>query len=116
MKLNISYRPFSGTLMVWDAINDTMLGEDLTRIVTKTVDGDDENYHVALATLDSKFHYLQVLDCHGAGQHWNLWASECLPDDIINKVMELVTNWYAEYNDDDLRVKVLAYHRAEVEV
>jgi hypothetical protein len=117
MKLNISYRPFSGTLMVWDSLNDVLPENSLAEIVLTHVDGDKDNYFVAIGTLDGEFHELQVLDCHGAGQGWNLWVSGYLPDTVIGRVMELVANWYAEYNDnDDLRVKMLAYHRAEVEV
>jgi hypothetical protein len=117
MNLSITYKPFGGTIMVWDTINDIMSEESLNDIITKTVDGDEDNYFVALATLEGKFHYLQVLDCHGAGQHWNLWASEYLPDDIIVKVMNFVSECHAQYDEDaDLRTKMLARHKTTVEV
>ena len=93
MNITISYRPFSGTIAVWDTLNDTMDESELTNIVDRTIDGDDENYFVAIGTLHGAFHYLQVLDCHGQGQHWNLWASAYLPDSIISKVLELVAEW-----------------------
>lgn len=103
--------------MVWDTINDTMDESELLNIVDMKVDGDDDNYFVAIGTLHGVFHCLQVLDCHGQGQHWNLWASAHMDDTLITTILDMVTEWRSEYNDkDELPKRLLTTHKTTVEV
>jgi len=113
MNITISYRPLAGTIMVWDTLNDTMDENELTKIVVRKIDGDDDNYFVAVGTLHGQFHCLQVLDCHGQGQHWNLWASAYLSDSIINMVLAKVAEWDATPTTQH---PILVSHKVTVEV
>jgi len=114
----ITYRPFSGTLSVWDPIDDTLSEEMLAERGVHHQDGGDDDWYVSIMTLDGRFHALEVLDIRNLGQHWNLWASSYLTDEFITTISMLVDGWNAEYanSKDDLRVRLLTTHRTTVEV
>ena len=115
--LKVTYRPFSGSLLVWDTADDTMPEEMLSERVNRHQDGDDESFHVSVMTLDGRFHALTVLDIRNAGRHWNLWASSYLTDEVITTIATLVDGWNGEYDEnDDLRTKMLTHHKTTVEV
>ena len=117
MKLNITYRPFTATLTVWDILNDVLPEETLAGIQRRYDDEDEEKYHIAIGTLDGEFHELMVVDCFGGGQGWNLWLTGLLPDETINTLVNLVAGWDAEHDkDDDVRTRMVICHRAQVEV
>jgi hypothetical protein len=115
--LKVSYRPFSGTLSVWDIADDTMPESMLGERVDNHQDGDDENYFVSVMTLDGHFHALTVLDIRNAGQHWNLWASAYLPDEVIVTIADLVDGWNGQYEENyEMIIPMLTCYKTTVEV
>lgn len=116
MDINITYRPFSGTIVAWNSLDDTMPEADRENIKRVYQDGDDDGWFVNMDTYNGKFHSITVLDNNGAGQGWNLFLSELLDDDIISVIYDQVTKWDSMTSRDDFRTLMLAHYRTTVEV
>ena len=89
MEINITYRPFAGTITAWNSLDDIMSDLDREDIERAYQDGNDEGWFVAMDTYNGHFHAITVLDCHGAGEGWNLFLTERLNDSAISAMVHL---------------------------
>jgi hypothetical protein len=116
MEINITYRPFSGTISAWNSLDDTMPEADRENIKRAYQDGNDDGWFVNMDTFNGKFHSITVLDSNGAGQGWNLFLSELLDDDTISVIYDQIAKWDATTPRDDIGSLVLTYYRTTVSV
>ena len=116
MEINITYRPFSGTISAWNMSDDTMSDSDRENIKRAYQDGNDDGWFVNMDTFDGKFHSITVLDSNGKGQGWNLFLSEQLDDYTISVIYDQIAKWDAMTPRDDIKNLVLTHHRTTVSV
>ena len=116
MEINITYRPFSGTISAWNMLDDTMSDSDRENIKRAYQDGNDDGWFVNMDTFDGKFHSITVLDSNGKGQGWNLFLSALLDDDTISVIYDQIAKWDAMTPRDDIKNLVLTHHRTTVSV
>jgi hypothetical protein len=81
MEINITYRPFSGTISAWNMLDDTMSDSDRENIKRAYQDGNDDGWFVNMDTFNGKFHSITVLDSNGK------WDAMTPRDDIKNLVL-----------------------------
>ena len=116
MEINITYRPFSGTISAWNMLDDTMSDSDRENIKRAYQDGNDDGWLVNMDTFDGKLHSITVLDSNGKGQGWNLFLSELLDDDTISVIYDQIAKWDAMTPRDAIKNLVLTHHRTTVSV
>jgi hypothetical protein len=117
MDITITYRPFAGTVTAWNALDDIMSDLDREDIKRVYQDGNDDAWFVAMDTLNGHFHAITVLDCHGAGEGWNLFLSEHLNDDTITTIYNQITEWDTlTPQDSDTRTLVSASYKTTITV
>ncbi|MCG3770459.1 MAG: hypothetical protein JW384_01609 [Nitrosomonadaceae bacterium] len=117
MDINITYRPLTGTISAWNALDEIMSDLERKDIKRTYQDGNDEGWFVAMDTLKGHFHAIAVLDCHGAGGGWNLFLSEHLNDNTIRAIYNQITKWdKLTPQDADTRTKVSAHYNTTITV
>lgn len=97
MELRISYRPFSKTLAVWDALDD-ILTDEARQAVTHVKDDDDEEFFISVGTLDGEFHNLMAMDCFNRGRNWVKMMEGVLPNATIVTLAQYIEDWQAEFD------------------
>ena len=91
MSIKVRYRPLAGIVTI-----SNMELED-TEEYEQYHYPEGEAFHITTAWVGDKdyvgLYYMTIIDFHGAGSSWSVFASEFLPDDTIASIYELVDGW-----------------------
>jgi hypothetical protein len=81
--LEVSYRPYPGTLMLWVEESDEQ--NDFIR-------DDEENWHLSLGMVNGQFASMVALGVREEGRGWDTWLSFYLPDSTVARIAQFVEN------------------------
>jgi hypothetical protein len=114
MELIASYRPLSGSLVVWDSeLSDARRDND-DCITTHNNTSDD--WTIGLTTFRGKFVGMTFLGIDDDCRDWSLWLSFYLPDDVVGRIADTVSVWQDEFTQRSGNARYLAHYKTVIAV